>query len=38
MGGVAKNIVFSGIVCGTKVFRKKMEKKIFVSIFPSALG
>lgn len=38
VGGVVKNIDFSGIVCGTKVFRKKMEKIFFVSIFPSALG
>lgn len=41
MGGVAwrgKNFPFPSIVCETKVFRKKIEKKIFISIFLSTLG
>lgn len=33
-----KNFLFLSIVCETKVFRKKIEKKIFISIFLSTLG
>lgn len=33
-----KNFLFPSIVCETKVFSKKIEKKIFISIFLSTLG